>query len=90
MDDSTAITLKPELVEELMRAAKSPGSFYKIDPRTKETRVSGVYAAGDAAQALHSVTFAMADGARAGASAHQSLVFGQEPVAANAHAAASR
>jgi|HubBroStandDraft_5_1064220.scaffolds.fasta_scaffold189112_2 hypothetical protein len=30
-------------------------------------------------QALRSVTFAMADGARAGTSAHQSLVFGQEP-----------
>jgi hypothetical protein len=36
----------------------------------------GVYAAGDAGQALYSVTFAMADGARAGASTHQSLVFG--------------
>ena len=66
------------------------GLFYKTDPRTKETTVNGVYAAGDAGQALHSVTFAMADGARAGTSAHQSLVFGQEPVAANARAAASR
>lgn len=52
------------------------GLFYKTDPMTKETTVTGVYAAGDAGQALHSVTFAMADGARAGASAHQSLVFG--------------
>jgi thioredoxin reductase len=43
--------------------------------------VKGVYAAGDAGQALHSVTFAMADGARAGTSAHQSLVFGQVPLA---------
>ena len=51
------------------------GSFYKTDPRTKETTVKGVYAAGDAGQALHSVTFAMADGVRAGTSAHQSLVF---------------
>jgi thioredoxin reductase len=53
------------------------GLYYKTDPRTKETTVKGVYAAGDAGQALHSVTFAMADGARAGTSAHQSLVFGQ-------------
>jgi len=55
------------------------GSVYKTDPRTKETTVKGVYAAGDAGLALHSVTFAMADGARAGTSAHQSLVFGEEP-----------
>ena len=54
------------------------GSFYKTDPRTKETTVKGVYAAGDAGQPLHSVTFATADGARAGTSAHQSLVFEQE------------
>jgi thioredoxin reductase len=51
------------------------GSFYRTNPQTKETTVKGVYAAGDAGQALHSVTFAIADGARAGTSAHQSLVF---------------
>lgn len=51
------------------------GSMYKTDARTKETTVSGVYACGDAALAQNSVTFAMADGARAGAFAHQSLVF---------------
>src|ERR1700681_1582563 len=28
MDDSTAVTLKPELVEELMRAAKSPDDLF--------------------------------------------------------------
>jgi thioredoxin reductase len=56
------------------------GLFYRTDPSTKETTVKGVYAAGDAGQALHSVTFAIADGARAGASAHQSLVFGREPL----------
>jgi thioredoxin reductase len=65
------------------------GSFYKTDPRTKETTVKGVYAAGDAGQALHSVTFAMADGARAGTSAHQSLVFGQVPLESNARGPAS-
>ena len=65
------------------------GSFYKTDARTKETTLKGVYAAGDAAQALHSVSFAMADGARAGTFAHQSLVFGQEPLPSNAHATAS-
>ena len=31
MDDSTAITLKPELVEELMRAAKSPQDLFGPD-----------------------------------------------------------
>ena len=65
------------------------GSFYKTDPRTKETTVRGAYAAGDAGQGLHSVTFAMADGARAGTSAHQSLVFGQEPLASKASTPAS-
>jgi len=65
------------------------GLFYKTDPNTKETTVKGIYAAGDAGQALHSVTFAIADGARAGASSHQSLVFGQEPRVANARRAGS-
>lgn len=40
----------------------------------KATTVPGVYAAGDAARAMHSVTLAMADGATAGIGAHQSLV----------------
>jgi thioredoxin reductase len=51
------------------------GSIYQTDARTKETTVSGVFACGDAALAQHSVTYAIADGARAGISAHQSLVF---------------
>ena len=71
----------PELGFEL--ESGPTGSFYKTDARTKETTLKGVYAAGDAAQALHSVSFAVADGARAGTSAHQSLVFGQEPLASN-------
>lgn len=50
------------------------GSFYKTDPRTKETSVPGVYAAGDATSPMHALSFAIADGARAGIGAHQSLV----------------
>jgi thioredoxin reductase len=54
------------------------GSIYKTDARTKETTTSGVFACGDAALAQHSVTYAIADGARAGISAHQSLVFADD------------
>jgi thioredoxin reductase len=50
------------------------GMFYKTTP-LKETTVPGVFAAGDVAQPMGSVSFAVADGARAGASVHQSLVF---------------
>jgi len=50
------------------------GSFFKTDA-TKETSVPGVFACGDAALALNSVSFAVADGVRAGVGAHQSLVF---------------
>ena len=39
----------------------------------KETTVPGVFAAGDAALAVHNATFASADGVRAGISAQQSL-----------------
>ena len=45
----------------------------------KLTSVPGVYAAGDAARAPHSVAWAVADGMTAGVAAHQSLVF--EPTA---------
>jgi thioredoxin reductase len=41
----------------------------------KETTVPGVYACGDVAIVMPSVSYAVADGVRAGASAHQSLVF---------------
>lgn len=40
------------------------------------TNVTGVFACGDAARAMGSVSFAVADGALAGAMAHQSLIFG--------------
>ena len=53
------------------------GSFYKTDPRTKETSVPGVYAAGDATSPQHALSFAIADGARAGIGAHASLVMGE-------------
>lgn len=54
------------------------GPHYKTDAMTKETSVPGVFACGDAALAMPSVSFAVADGVRAGAFAHQSLVFHPE------------
>jgi thioredoxin reductase len=50
------------------------GHFFKTDA-TKETTIPGVFACGDAALAMGSVTFAVADGAMAGVAAHRSLVF---------------
>lgn len=41
----------------------------------KLTSVPGVYAAGDAARARHSVSWAVADGVTAGVAVHQALVF---------------
>ncbi len=59
------------------------GSFYKTDAM-KETTVPGVFACGDAGLAMGAVSFAVADGVRAGVGAHQSLVFRKEPVEAEA------
>jgi len=53
------------------------GPFYKTD-MMKETNISGVFACGDAGLPMGSVSFAVADGVRAGVSAHQSLVFRHE------------
>lgn len=53
------------------------GSFYKTD-MTKETTVPGVFACGDASLAMGSLSFAVADGVRAGVGAHASLVFRPE------------
>jgi len=50
------------------------GSFYKTD-MMKETTVPGVFACGDAGLPMGSVSFAVADGVRAGVGTHQSLVF---------------
>lgn len=50
------------------------GWFIKTDAM-KATSVPGIFACGDAALAMGSVAFAVGDGARAGMSAHRSLVF---------------
>lgn len=51
------------------------GPFIKTDAM-KATTIPGVLAAGDAATAAGSVTFAVGDGARAGFNAHRTLLFG--------------
>lgn len=55
--------------------ATSPtgGSYIQTDA-TKQTSVKNVFAAGDAATMMGSVTFAVADGAMAGMAAHRSLI----------------
>ncbi|HMI91218.1 MAG TPA: NAD(P)/FAD-dependent oxidoreductase, partial [Polyangiales bacterium] len=50
------------------------GPYYKTDA-TKETNVPGVFACGDVALPLPAVAHAVSDGVKAGAFAHQSLVF---------------
>lgn len=50
------------------------GAFVKTD-MFKETSVRGVFACGDLALPMGSVALAVADGARAGTAAHQSLMF---------------
>jgi thioredoxin reductase len=50
------------------------GPFVQTDA-TKETSIKGVFACGDLALPAGSVAFAVADGARAGFGAHQSLIF---------------
>jgi thioredoxin reductase len=50
------------------------GDFVQTDPM-KETTVRGVFACGDLAVAAGSVAISVGDGARAGVSAHQSLIF---------------
>ncbi|TDN82957.1 NAD(P)/FAD-dependent oxidoreductase [Stakelama pacifica] len=49
------------------------GAFIRVDPWGK-TSVIGVFAAGDAAAAMHNGTLASASGVLAGVAAHQSLV----------------
>jgi thioredoxin reductase len=55
------------------------GPMIRVDD-WKATTVPGVYAAGDAARAMHNATLASADGVMAGVGAHQSLM--REVVAA--------
>lgn len=50
------------------------GPLYATDD-AKQTTVPGVFACGDAALAKAAVSFAVADGVRAGIGAHQSLIF---------------
>jgi thioredoxin reductase len=50
------------------------GPIYKTDP-IKETTAPGVFACGDVALPMPAIALAVADGVRAGAGAHQSLVF---------------
>jgi len=54
------------------------GPVVRTDAR-KETSVPGVFCAGDAARTPHSATWAAADGATAGISAHQSLALEASP-----------
>jgi thioredoxin reductase len=50
------------------------GAYIRTDA-TKETTVRNVFACGDAALPMSSIAFAVADGVRAGAGTHRSLVF---------------
>ncbi|TPM99134.1 NAD(P)/FAD-dependent oxidoreductase [Mesorhizobium sp. B2-1-3A] len=50
------------------------GPVITVDDR-QQTTIPGVYAAGDAARAMHNIAFAVSGGTFAGVCAHQSLVF---------------
>ncbi|MDP3747399.1 MAG: NAD(P)/FAD-dependent oxidoreductase [Phenylobacterium sp.] len=52
------------------------GPYIQVDA-VKRTTISGVFAAGDAAQGMHNATLASAAGVLAGVSAHRSLVLAQ-------------
>ncbi|MDD1508574.1 NAD(P)/FAD-dependent oxidoreductase [Pseudomonas sp. CNPSo 3701] len=54
---------------------EGPMGLYLQTSETQETSVPGVFACGDAALAAGSVALAVGTGARAGAGAHQSLIF---------------
>lgn len=58
--------------------ADGPMGRYLQTSETQETSVPGVFACGDAALAAGSVALAVGTGARAGAGAHQSLIFRQD------------
>ena len=56
--------------------AESPIGFYIKTDELKQTSVPGVFACGDLARPMGSVTFAIGDGAQAGFATHRSLIFG--------------
>ena len=56
--------------------AESPVGFYVKTDEFKQTSVPGVFACGDVARPMGSVTFAIGDGALAGFATHRSLIFG--------------
>ncbi|WP_323813413.1 NAD(P)/FAD-dependent oxidoreductase [Cellvibrio sp. NN19] len=56
--------------------AESPMGFYVKTDEFKQTNVPGVFACGDLARPMGSVTFAVGDGALAGFATHRSLIFG--------------
>lgn len=56
--------------------AESPVGFYVKTDELKQTSIPGVFACGDLARPMGSVTFAVGDGAQAGFAAHRSLIFG--------------
>ena len=55
--------------------AESPIGFYIKTDEFKQTSVPGVFACGDLARPMGSVTFAIGDGAQAGFALHKSLIF---------------
>lgn len=70
------VTLASPLAQQLgCELEEGPqGPWIKTD-NFKESTVTGMYAAGDAARPMHSITFASADGVMAGIAAHRSLLF---------------
>lgn len=55
--------------------AESPVGFYVKTNEFKQTSIPGLFACGDLARPMGSVTFAVGDGALAGFAAHRSLIF---------------
>jgi thioredoxin reductase len=55
--------------------AEGPMGAYVATDERRVTSVAGVFAAGDIARPMPTVALAVADGAMAGAAAHQSLIF---------------
>ena len=65
------------------------GPIVRTDAR-KETSIPGVFCAGDAAREPHSATWAAADGATAGISAHQSLALAAQDGPVPLHTVSNR